>query len=64
MVYSHEELLGHTRLPVSITEIILFIIIIYLLVAGGGKWRFCLGFFLLVFWLVLVSGKFWPAPKF
>ena len=64
MVYSHEELLGHTRLPISITEIILLIIIIYLLVAGGGKWRLCLGSLLLVFWLVLVSGKFWPAPKF
>ena len=64
MVYTHEELLGHTRLPISITEIILFIIIIYLLVAGGGKWRLCLGSLLLVFWLVLVSGKFWPAPKF
>lgn len=64
MVYSHEELLGHTRLPISISEIILFIIIIYLLVAGGGKWRLCLGSLLLVFWLVLVSGRFWPAPKF
>jgi acetoin utilization deacetylase AcuC-like enzyme len=64
MVYTHEELLGHTRLPISITEIILFIIIIYLLVAGGGKWRLCLGSLLLIFWLVLVSGKFWPAPKF
>jgi acetoin utilization deacetylase AcuC-like enzyme len=64
MVYTHEELLGHTRLPISITEIILFIIIIYLLVAGSGKWRLCLGSLLLVFWLVLVSGKFWPAPKF
>jgi acetoin utilization deacetylase AcuC-like enzyme len=64
MVYTHEELLGHTRLPISITEIILFIIIIYLLVAGSGKWRLCLGSLLLVFWLVLVGGKFWPAPKF
>ena len=64
MAYTHEELLGHTRLPISITEIILFIIIIYLLVAGSGKWRLCLGSLLLVFWLVLVSGKFWPAPKF
>lgn len=64
MVYTHEELLGHTRLPISITEIILFIIIIYLLVAEGGKWRLCLGSLLLVFWLVLASGKFWPAPKF
>jgi len=64
MVYSHEELLGHTRLPISIAEIILIIIIIYLLVADGGKWRLCLGSLLLVFWLVLVSGKFWPAPKF
>lgn len=64
MVYSHEELLGHTRLPISITEIILFIIIIYLLVGDGGKWRLCLGPLLLVFWLVLVGGKFWPAPKF
>ncbi|MFO7555953.1 MAG: histone deacetylase [Desulfobacterales bacterium] len=64
MVYSHEELLGHTRLPISISEIILFIIIIYLLVAGVGKWRLCLGSLLLVFWLVLVSGRFWPAPKF
>ena len=64
MVYSHEELLGHTRLPISIAEIILIIIIIYLVVADGGKWRLCLGSLLLVFWLVLVSGKFWPAPKF
>ena len=64
MVYSHEELLGHTRLPISITEIILFIIIIYLLVGDGGKWRLCLGSLLLVYWLVLVGGKFWPAPKF
>ena len=64
MAYTHEELLGHTRLPISITEIILFIIIIYLLVAGSGKWRLCLGSLLLVFWLVLVGGKFWPAPKF
>ncbi len=64
MVYTHEELLGHTRLPISITEIILLFIIIYLLVADGGKWRLCLGSLLLVFWLVLVSGKFWPAPKF
>ncbi|MBW2088704.1 MAG: hypothetical protein JRI37_06930 [Deltaproteobacteria bacterium] len=29
MIYSHEELLGHTRLPLTISEIILFIIIIY-----------------------------------
>ena len=64
MAYTHEELLGHTRLPISIAEIILIIIIIYLLVADGGKWRLCLGSLLLVFWLVLVSGKFWPAPKF
>jgi acetoin utilization deacetylase AcuC-like enzyme len=64
MVYSHEELLGHTRLPISIAEIILFFIIIYLLLLDGGKWRLCLGYLLLVFWLVLVSGKFWPAPKF
>ena len=64
MVPSHEELLGHTRLPISITEIILFIIIIYLLVADGGKWRLGLGSLLLIFWIVLVSGKFWPAPKF
>ncbi len=64
MVYSHEELLGHTRLPISITEIILFIIIIYLLVGDAGKWRLCLGSLLLVYWLVLVGGKFWPAPKF
>ncbi len=64
MVYSHEELLGHTRLPISIAEIILFIIIIYLLVGDGGKWRLCLGSLLLVYWLVLVGGKFWPAPKF
>jgi acetoin utilization deacetylase AcuC-like enzyme len=64
MVYSHGELLARTRLPISITEFILFFIIIYLLVLDGGQWRLCLGSFLLVFWLVLVSGKFWPAPKF
>ena len=64
MVYSHGELLARTRLPISITEFILFFIIMYLLVLDGGQWRLCLGSFLLVFWLVLVSGKFWPAPKF
>ena len=64
MVYSHGELLARTRLPVSITEIILFFIIIYLLALDGGQWRLCLGSLLSVFWLVLVSGKFWPAPKF
>ena len=64
MAYGHGELLARTRLPVSITEFILFFIIIYLLVFDGGQWRLCLGSLLLVFWLVLVSGKFWPAPKF
>ncbi len=64
MVHSHGELLARTRLPVSITEFILFFIIIYLLVLDGGQWRLCLGSLLSVFWLVLVSGKFWPAPKF
>ena len=64
MVYIHEELLGRTRLPISITEIILFIVIIYLLVADGGQWLWCPGSLMLIFWLVLVSGKFWPAPKF
>ena len=64
MVYSHGELLARTRLPISITEFILFFIIMYLLVLDDGQWRLCLGSFLLVFWLVLVSGKFWPAPKF
>ena len=64
MVYSHGELLARTRLPISIAEFILFFIIIYLLGLGGGKCRLCLGSLLLVFWLVLVSGKFWPAPKF
>ncbi len=63
MIYSHEELLGHTRLPLTIAEIILFIIIIYLLLAVGGKWRIWLGSLLLVYWIVLVAGKFWPAPK-
>jgi acetoin utilization deacetylase AcuC-like enzyme len=64
MVYSHGELLARTRLPITIAEFILFFIIIYLLVLDGGQWRLCLGSLLLVFWLVLVSGKFWPAPKF
>jgi len=63
MIYSHEELLGHTRLPLTIAEIILFIIIIYLLLAVGGKWKIWLGSLLLVYWMVLVTGKFWPAPK-
>jgi acetoin utilization deacetylase AcuC-like enzyme len=63
MIYSHEELLGHSRLPLSIAEIILFIIIIYLLLSVGGKWKIWLGLLMLVYWMVLVTGKFWPAPK-
>ena len=64
MTYTHEELLGHTRLPVSLAEIVLFVVIIYLLVGDGGKWRMWLGCLLMVYWFVLVGGKFWPAPKF
>ncbi|MGD9105509.1 MAG: histone deacetylase [Desulfobacterales bacterium] len=64
MIYSHEELLGHTRLPLTLAEIILFITIIYLLVSAGGKWRIFLGSLLLIYWIVLVAGKFWSAPKF
>lgn len=63
MIYSHEELLCHTRLPITIAEIILFFTIIYLLVVEGGNWRIWLGSLLLVYWIVLVAGKFWPPPK-
>ena len=58
MIYSHEELLCHTRLPITIAEIILFFTIIYLLVVEGGNWRIWLGSLLLVYWIVLVAGKF------
>ena len=59
-----EYLPGGVSLPISILEIALFFASIVLLFEGGGRWHFWLGSSLLLFVVLLLIGRFWPAPKF
>jgi acetoin utilization deacetylase AcuC-like enzyme len=59
-----EYLPGPLSLPVSLLEIILFIISLVLLFESGGSWRLWLGSLLLFLVIASLTTRFWPPPQF
>jgi len=59
-----EYLPGGVSLPISILEISLFFASIILLFEASARWHFWLGSSLLLFVVLLLIGRFWPAPQF
>ncbi|MGD8370345.1 MAG: histone deacetylase [Syntrophobacterales bacterium] len=55
---------GPVSLPISLLEIILFVVSMLLLFEVGGRYRLWLGSFLLVFVVCSIASRFWPPPKF
>jgi len=59
-----EYIPGGIGLPISILEIALFFTSVVLLFEAVTRWHFWLGLLLLLLVVLLLVGRFWPAPKF
>ena len=55
---------GPVSLPISLLEIILFVVSMLFLFEVGGRYRLWLGSFLLLFVTLSIASRFWPSPKF
>lgn len=60
----NEYLPGPVNLPVSLLEIILFVVSMILLFETDGRWRLWLGSVLLLLVVCSLASRFLPAPKF